>query len=149
LPGEFSRPPKPTKLELLVLTVRALTSEDAYDCYCVAEALATGNHFGLRVSTNLPLAVRFYETAARKGRRDAQYELGFVHLQGEGVAVNIAEGLRWMTASAEQGNIDAMRVLVDGYSQGVLGIEPNEALAKHWRARLAEQRKREREDDRG
>jgi hypothetical protein len=133
-------------LELLVIAVRAITTEDAYDCFCIAEALATGDgRFGWPVSKNPTLAARFYEIAARQGRRDAQYELGFVHLWGEGVEVNHAEGLRWMAASAEQGNIDAMRVLVDAY-EGAFGVERNAALAKHWRARLAKQLERERDD---
>jgi len=56
----------------------------------------TGPHDAVR-------AAEWYRRAAERGHPDAQYNLGFMYLLGEGVTSDAAEGLRWLRRAADQG----------------------------------------------
>jgi TPR repeat protein len=67
-------------------------------------------------------AVYWYRLAAERGHHDAQYNLGFMYILGEGVTADVAEGLLWLHRSADQGNRSAMRLLADLYRNGHYGV---------------------------
>jgi len=52
------------------------------------------------------------------GGRLAQYNLGFMYFNGQGVPQNYAEAARWYRKAAEQGDVDATRILGLAYYLG-------------------------------
>lgn len=55
------------------------------------------------VTTNLPLAVYWYQQAVEQGYACAQWYLGNCYFEGKGVAKNETEASRWFRLAAEQG----------------------------------------------
>jgi len=51
------------------------------------------------------VALRLYGLAAAQGHADAQYSLGDMFEEGQGVAQDTAEAIRWYRLAAEQGNV--------------------------------------------
>jgi TPR repeat protein len=93
---------------------------------------ATGDWTGPRDSVR---AVEWYLRAAERGHPDAQYNLGFMYLLGEGVQANPNEGLRWLRGSADQGHECAIRLLADLYRNGKCGVSADAAEAELWQER--------------
>jgi uncharacterized protein len=90
---------------------------------------ATGDWTGPRDSAR---AAEWYRRAAERGHPDAQYNLGFMYLLGEGVQVDPGEGLLWLRRSAEQGDEQSLRLLADLYRKGNYGVAANETEAQLW-----------------
>ncbi|MEM7157285.1 MAG: tetratricopeptide repeat protein [Myxococcota bacterium] len=124
---------------LAELEARAQT--DPHACYQLAEALLTGDHWGVTITKDEPRAAHWYGKAAEAGHRDALYELGFMHLLGEGIPHNPARGVELMIAAAEHDYDVPMRVLADSFRTGQFGVTPDEALAKKWADRLEAHRR--------
>ena len=57
------------------------------------------------------LAVHWYRRGAEQGDADAQFNLGVMYAEGEGVARDDAEARRWYRKAAEQGHADAQHNL--------------------------------------
>lgn len=93
---------------------------------------ATGDWTGPRDSV---IAAEWYRRAAERGHDDAQYNLGFMYLLGEGVASDPNEGLRWLLRAADQENEMAIRLLADLYRHGYYGIPTDLAKADQWEIR--------------
>ena len=49
-------------------------------------------------------AVRWIRKAAKQGPADAQYNLGGMYANGQGVNLDHAEAVRWYRKAAEQGH---------------------------------------------
>ena len=64
-------------------------------------------------------AVRLYRQAAEQGNADAQFNLGVMYLDGDGVPQDDAEAMRWFRQAAEQGNAQA---------QTNLGVPQDDAM---------------------
>jgi len=77
-------------------------------------------------------AAQWYRRAAERGHSDAQYNLGFMYLLGEGVPSNHEEGLRWLKLAAAQGNDTSMSLLSDLYRNGHWGVPVDLSEAAHW-----------------
>ena len=69
---------------------------------------ATGDWTGPHDSAR---AAEWYRLAAERGHPDAQYNLGFMYLRGEGVETDPNEGSRWLQRSAGQGAEQSLRLL--------------------------------------
>ena len=93
---------------------------------------ATGDWTGPRDAVR---AAEWYLRAAERGHPDAQYNLGFMCLLGEGVEANPNEGLRWLKRSADQGDECAIRLLADLYCNGKHGIPADAVEAGLWQER--------------
>ena len=78
------------------------------------------------------LAVYWYNRAAERGEEDAQYNLGFMYILGQGTVQDTAKGLSWLRTSAEQGHTGAMRLLADLYRNAYHGVPRNAEEADHW-----------------
>ena len=65
----------------------------------------------LGLEEDLDEAIRCLAKAAEQGHADAQYWLGDMHDNGEGVEQSDAEALRWYTQAAEQGHVSAKVLL--------------------------------------
>ena len=92
----------------------------------------------------LPLAVAhaidIQETKikAENGDPQAQYDLGFVYLNGMGVPQNPAAAVKLLTMAANQGHIDAQIQLGQCYEEG-LGVEKDAFQAAPWYEKAANQ----------
>ena len=61
----------------------------------------------------------------------AQYKLGFLYYQGQGLQQDVAEAVKWMRMAAEQGNADAQFNLGTSYAKGE-GVPQDIILAHMW-----------------
>jgi TPR repeat protein len=82
----------------------------------------------------------FDETKALAGQGDvrAQYNLGLMYADGDGVPENGAEAVKWYRKAAEQGDADAQYNLGYMYADG-LGVPENGAEAVKWFRKAAAQ----------
>ena len=79
-----------------------------------------------------------WKAAAEKGEAWAQYNLGWAYANGEGVAENQREAIRWYRKAAEQGDSDAQTNLGYAYSRGE-GVAEDKREAVRWYRKAAEQ----------
>jgi TPR repeat protein len=96
---------------------------------------ATGGWSGPRDPVR---AAEWYRRAAERGHPDAQYNLGFMYLLGEGVQASPSEGLQWLRRSADQGEESAIRLLADIYRNGMYGVSPEDVEAQRWQEKYKE-----------
>ncbi|MDH3236228.1 MAG: sel1 repeat family protein [Alphaproteobacteria bacterium] len=71
------------------------------------------------------------QTLAKQGDAKAQFALGTMYRDGQGVARDYAEALRWWRKAAEQGVVDAQYALGNIYGGGT-GIARDNTLAYMW-----------------
>jgi len=84
-------------------------------------------------------AAGWFFRAAEQGHADAQFNLGLLYLNGEGVPQNTAMAVRWFIQSAEQGNIDAQNNLGVIYLTGEGDVPQDKDLAIEWFKKAAKQ----------
>jgi TPR repeat protein len=99
---------------------------------------ATGNWTGPKDPV---IGLQWYSRAAELGEDDAQYNLGFMYILGEGTTADVNRGLLWLQRSAEQGHTGAMRLLSDLYTNGYYGVPLDANEAERWERRLHEAEK--------
>lgn len=73
---------------------------------------------------------------AESGNPDAQFELGWRHLGGEGVAKDEKKAATWFQKSADQHNLPAMNALGTLFEEGV-GVAKDEKKAFEWYEKAA------------
>lgn len=122
--------PEGTERDALLLKAGELGSVEAQRD--LGALYATGDWTGPRDAVR---AAEWYRRAAERGHPDAQYNLGFMCLLGEGVEANPNEGLRWLKRSADQGDECAIRLLADLYCNGKYGIPADAVEAELWQQR--------------
>ena len=83
-------------------------------------------------------ALRLVRPLADQGNALAQYKLGYMYDNGEGVPQNYAEAMKWYRLAAEQGDADAQTSLGSMYDNGA-GVPQNYAEAMKWYRLAAEQ----------
>jgi hypothetical protein len=76
-------------------------------------------------------AVRWYRLAAEQGYDVAQFRLGFIYDNGQGVPQDYAEAVRWFRLAAEQGIAGAQVNLGAMYNNGQ-GVPQDIVLAHMW-----------------
>lgn len=84
-----------------------------------------------------PALLTVLEQSAAKGNAQAQYRLGLLHANGDGVPLNYVKAAEWLTAAAEQDVSEAQRLLAWLYANGY-GVEQDYTQARHWFTRAAE-----------
>ena len=52
-------------------------------------------------------AILVWTQVAQDGNARAQYNLGWMHANGRGIAQDFQEAIKWYTKAAEQGNVNA------------------------------------------
>lgn len=119
--------PEGTERDALLLKAGELGSLEAQRD--LGALYATGDWTGPRDAVR---AAEWYRRAAERGHPDAQYNLGFMYLLGEGVEANPNEGLRWLKRSADQGDECAIRLLADLYCNGKYGIPADAVEVQLW-----------------
>ena len=127
---------------LLGIHFRARLLRDAAAQYELGASYATGNFDTWHRSWQRPkderAALRWYSAAAEQGHVEAQYNLGFMLLLGEGAAPNASAALAWLERAGEGGSNDAARLLADLYagSGQERGVPRDVERAAYWRARV-------------
>jgi len=86
---------------------------------------------GYGVQKDEEQAARWYESAAKKGHAEAQYNLGCMYADGKGVKKSPEDALRWIRASASQGYEPAQSRFGTMYAGGN-GIAQDHRLAYFW-----------------
>ncbi len=82
----------------------------------------------------------FKETlqAAEQGNAEAQFSLGKMYYEGQGVRQDYAEAARWYLKAAEQGDPVAQNNLGVAYTKGQ-GVRQDPVQAEQWYRKAAEQ----------
>jgi TPR repeat protein len=83
------------------------------------------------------LAIEWYTKAAEQGEPAAQYHLGLMYAQGQGIPMDYVKAADWYRQAAEQGNAAAQNGLGVLYAQGQ-GVQPDMVQAYRWFAMAAE-----------
>ena len=76
-------------------------------------------------------AAKTYRKLAERGDVVAQYNLGTMYENGQGIPQDYAEAVRWYTRAAEQGNAGAQFNLGILYEYGA-GLPQNNIMAHMW-----------------
>jgi len=87
---------------------------------------------------NYATALQWYRKAVEQGDADAQYELGIMYANGQGVLQDYTEAVRWYRKAVEQGNARGQNGLGVLYSFG-WGVRQDYAEAVKWYRKAAEQ----------
>jgi hypothetical protein len=85
----------------------------------------------MAVPTDPVARTKFYIERAKAGDPVAQYDVGVLYAQGQGLVQDYASAANWFHAAAAQGNIDAEFDLGVLYAQG-LGVPANPTEAINW-----------------
>src|SRR5208337_1574038 len=72
-----------------------------------------------------------FKSLAEQGDADAQWNLGMMYYNGEGVEQDCVEAMKWFQKSVEQGDVDSQLGLGWMYANGK-GIPQNLVLAHKW-----------------
>ena len=83
-------------------------------------------------------ALRLWTPLAERGNADAQYNLGDMYFEGQGVAQDYNTAVKWYTLAAEQGYASAQYNLGLMYSKG-RGVAQDYKSAVKWYTLAAEQ----------
>jgi uncharacterized protein len=82
-------------------------------------------------SGDFQTAGQLFSTTAKKGSTAAQYNLGVMCANGQGVAHDYREAVKWYRLAAEQGHAGAQFNLGGLYCRGQ-GVSPSDAEAYAW-----------------
>lgn len=85
------------------------------------------------------LAVDWYRKAAAQGNAAGEYGLGLMYAKGEGVKRDIEQARAHTLRAAEKGHREAVRMMMDAYRNGGLGLTFDKAQADAWEAKLIAQ----------
>ncbi|MEX4415886.1 sel1 repeat family protein [Haemophilus influenzae] len=76
-------------------------------------------------------AFKLWLPLAEQGYAGAQFNLGNLYANGQGVKQDDFEAMKWYRKAAEQGNANAQALLGFAYLLGK-GVQVNKSLAKEW-----------------
>ena len=77
-----------------------------------------GDALALHQNQNYGAALTVFEALAKSGSAPAQFMLGVMHDNGQGIPENDVEAVRWYQLAAEQGDSDAQFNLALMYENG-------------------------------
>jgi uncharacterized protein len=83
-------------------------------------------------------ALKEFKTAAERGNAEAQFLVGVMYANGEGVPQDYTEAAKWYRKAAEQGYADAQRELAELH-KGVPGVPQDYAEVVKWYRKAAQQ----------
>ncbi|MFZ6720722.1 tetratricopeptide repeat protein [Undibacterium sp. Ji49W] len=87
---------------------------------------------------DFPSAAESFRAAANKGNADAQFNLGLMYLNGEGIEQDYKQAMSWFEQSASKDNVRAQVNLGRMYAKGK-GIVSNHGIAASWFRKAADQ----------
>ena len=77
-------------------------------------------------------AMKCYRSAADLGYAPAQYNVGVHYFFGEGLPLDVEEGLRWLKSAAHLGSPSAQMTLGNIYNEGLQGVPADTTVALAW-----------------
>ena len=104
----------------------------------VAAAQTFDEAIGAFIRRDYATAIRGFRVHAEQGDASAQFSLGVMYANGEGILKNDAEAVRWYRLAAEQGHARAQLNLGVMYDGG-RGVLKDDAEAVRWYRLAAEQ----------
>jgi uncharacterized protein len=116
---------------LNIAAVLALSSTVLFSSPAVAQEDAFAKGLVADLLGDYVDAAKWYRAGAEQGDARAQYNLGHMYNNGQGVPENGAEAVRWYRAAAEQGNADAQFSLGLKYDRGE-SVPENDVEAVKW-----------------
>ena len=119
---------KKLTIALLLFTLSALTSW-AGDFQKGVSAYKSGDY---------TTAFKEFAASAEQGNVDAQYNLGYMYDEGQGVPQDYKQAVKWYTKAAEQGDVRAQNNLGLMYDNGQ-GVPQDYKQAVKWYTKAAEQ----------
>ena len=119
---------KKLTIALLLFTLSALTSW-AGDFQKGVSAYESGDY---------TTAFKEFAALAEQGDVDAQYNIGLMYDNGQGVPQDYKQAVKWYTKAAEQGNAKAQTNLAFMYDNGQ-GVPQDYKQAVRWYTKAAEQ----------
>ena len=126
---EQKREPEPVE------PIREEPAEDGPDALTPVRAYERGVE--LRDSNQLREAYRYVLSAAERGNKEAQFELGLWYMTGNrGVPVDYSQATPWVEKAAEQGQQDALSYIWQLYFYGK-GVTQSDTRAFQWLQRGA------------
>jgi hypothetical protein len=116
---------------------------DAHRVYGTIEKLQTDGAAPcpsrkIKVPQDNTETAKWYRKAADQGDADAQYKLGLLYDNGQGVPLDYAEAAKWYRKAADQENADAQFKLGLLYDNGQ-GVPQDYAEAAKWYRKAADQ----------
>ena len=75
---------------------------------------------GFRVPQDYYKAVSLIRDAAAVNFDEAQYMLALMYINGQGIAQNYGNAIKYLRAAVSQGNVDAITTLADILTQGTM-----------------------------
>ena len=105
--------------------------------YYTGEAVSK-NLSGQILENDPEMAAGWFFRASEQGYADAQFNLGLLYANGEGVPQDMAHAAELFQKAAEQGHVDAQNNLGALYFTGE-GVERNENKAIEWFEKAADQ----------
>lgn len=121
------------KKELESLTKKA-ESGDVIAQYELGAVFATG----FLDSEDLTQAFQWYMKAANQGHLEAKWNVGLMLVNGEGVAVDLKEGLRLIELAANENCYGACLFLSDAYRSSLYGMSKDNGKSNYWRKQAEE-----------
>lgn len=141
LPGGDDEGPTPgEKFEALLEDARAgdpVAQNSLGVMYYTGEAVST-TVTGQVLDNDPELAAGWFYRSAEQGYADAQFNLGLMYANGEGVEQDMHEAVELFKKAAEQGHVDAQNNLGALYFMGE-GVERDEDKAIAWFEKAAAQ----------
>lgn len=105
---------------------------------CPKAQCSLGCHYATLSQPDLKKSHFWYFQAAINGCPTAMYEIGFSILLGEGGRADATEATDWLEKAADSGggcSEEAMRLLIDLYSDGLYDVPKNPNRASYWAER--------------
>jgi len=82
-------------------------------------------------------AVRWYRAAADRQYAPGESGLAEMYAKGEGVDADPAKAVELFERAADNDHVPAIRILIDAYEKGHMGLQRDGDRASYWRQRLA------------
>ena len=118
-----------TAADMATLTRQAQSGDAAAQSDLAYEYYEQGNH---------AKAFEWFTKAAHQGHANAQYALGVLYKNGQGVHQDYQKAVEWYTKAANQGNADAQHGLGVLYEKGQ-GVRQDYQKAVEWYTKAANQ----------
>lgn len=83
-------------------------------------------------------AMKAFGRAAKNGNTDAQYQIGIMFLEGQGLAANPEDAAYWFRKAAQNGHMGAQFEIGYCFQNGI-GVQADRRIAAEWFWRAAEQ----------
>ena len=99
------------------------------DYVTAMEMLQAGNYLD---------ALKSFGLSAKKGNQDAQYQIGLMFLEGQGVSASAEDAAYWFRKAAQNGHAASQFEIGYCFATGA-GVQSDERIAAEWFWRAAEQ----------